>query len=296
MRFCGTKKRLGDKMIEYKKLANGFEYIEVQNAVAFAKIALQGAHIFEYKRKGEAGLLWLSERSDFEYGKAIRGGVPICWPAFGMNNPDLPQHGFSRTAKFTLLQTKEENKSTELLFVLEDSQESLKLWPYKFSLMFEVIIGETLQMKLTTTNKDTKSFTLTQALHSYFPVSDIEDAKIFGLEGKPYLNALTSQTQLQKGAITFDAEYDCVYQEVENEIVLQDKKRSIKINNEGSKSVVVWNPWTLKGARMSGMKADDYKTFVCIESANAFEDFKVLSPKQSHTLKATVDSLPIMMT
>ncbi|MGB3961742.1 MAG: D-hexose-6-phosphate mutarotase, partial [Sulfurimonas sp.] len=209
---------------------------------------------------------------------------------------DLPQHGFSRTARFGLTQTQEDDKSTELIFTLEETQGSLKLWPYKFSLTLKVTVAENLTMELTTTNRDTKSFTLTQALHSYFPVSDIEDAKIFGLEGKPYLNALTSQTQLQKGAITFDAEYDCVYQEVENEIVLQDKKRSIKINNEGSKSVVVWNPWIEKGARMSGMKADDYKTFVCIESANAFEDFKVLSPKQSHTLKATVDSLPIMMT
>ncbi|DAB29068.1 MAG TPA: D-hexose-6-phosphate mutarotase [Sulfurimonas sp. UBA12504] len=276
-------------MIEYKKLANGFEYIEVQNAVAHAKIALQGAHIFEYKRKGEEALLWLSARSDFEYGKAIRGGVPICWPAFGMNNPDLPQHGFSRTAKFTLMHTKEENNSTELLFALEETQESLEFWPYRFLLIFTVRIGEALQMELTTTNKDTKNFTLTQALHSYFPVSDIKDVKIFGLEDKPYFNALTSQTQLQKDVITFDGEYDCVYQEVDKEIVLQDAARSIKIKSEGSKSVVVWNPWIEKGARMSGMKADAYKNFVCIESANAFEDFKVLLPNESYTLKATLD-------
>ncbi|MDD2789800.1 MAG: D-hexose-6-phosphate mutarotase [Sulfurimonas sp.] len=273
-------------MIAYKKFANGFEYIEVQNAAASAKIALQGAHIFEYKRKGEEDLLWLSKSSDFEYGKAIRGGVPVCWPAFGMNNPDLPQHGFSRTARFILTQTQEDERTTELIFTLEASEESLKIWPYKFLLTLKVIVAENLTMELTTTNRDTKSFTLTQALHSYFPVSHIDDVKILGLENKPYFNALTSQTQLQNGVVTFDSEYDCVYQEVQNEIILQDAKRSIKINNEGSSSVVVWNPWTLKGSRMSGMKADAYKSFVCIESANAFEDFRVLAPNQTHTLKA----------
>ena len=40
--------------------------------------------------------------------------------------------------------------------------------------------------------------------------------------------------------------------------------------------------------KMSGMKSDAYREFVCIESANAFEDFKVLKPSQTHILKATI--------
>ena len=35
-------------MIEYKKLDNGFQYIEISNASARAKIALQGAYLFHY--------------------------------------------------------------------------------------------------------------------------------------------------------------------------------------------------------------------------------------------------------
>jgi glucose-6-phosphate 1-epimerase len=39
---------------------------------------------------------------------------------------------------------------------------------------------------------------------------------------------------------------------------------------------------------MSAMKDEAYKEFVCIESANAFEDFIVLTPEETHTLKATI--------
>ena len=275
-------------MVEFKKFANGFEYIEVTNDSAHAKIALQGAHIFSYQRKGEEDLLWLSECSDFEEGKAIRGGVPICWPSFGMNNPDLPQHGFSRTAKFALMQSKEDAKNTELTFVLEDSPQTLALWPYKFFLTLKITIAKTLTMALMTTNKDTKNFHLTQALHTYFSVSHIKDVTISGLQNKPYLNALTMQTQVQEGVITFDGEYDCVYQEADKEIVLQDKNKIIMMKSEGSKSVVVWNPWSEKGSRMSGMKADAYTSFVCIETANAFEDVRILAPNESHTIQASI--------
>ena len=87
-------------MCELKELENGFEYIEVINDAACAEIALQGAHIFHFARTAQEPILWLSDESAFKYGKAIRGGVPICWPSFGMNNTKLPQHGFARTSLF----------------------------------------------------------------------------------------------------------------------------------------------------------------------------------------------------
>jgi len=276
-------------MITGKKLENGFEYIEVKNSKACANIALQGAHIFHYGRKDEEPLLWLSSLSDFELGKPIRGGVPICWPSFGMNNPNLPQHGFARTFMFELVDCVEIDANTsEVKLRLSESKESFLFWPYKFELEVKIRIGETLEISLTTTNKDEKSFTLTSALHSYFNVSDIDNITIKGLQNKPYLNALTGKTQLQKGEIGIHVEFDCVYQEVDEEIILQDKEREIHIKNEGSASVVVWNPWREKCARMSGMSAQAYKEFVCIESANAFDDFKILAQNESHTLKATL--------
>ena len=283
-------------MIKIKKLPKGFEYIEIKNENATAKIALQGAHIFEYKRSDEENLFWLSEISDFETAKAIRGGVPICWPSFGTPralssgrmNP-MPQHGFARTSLFEFVSSSEiDLNTTEVEMRLIHSEESLKLWNYKFELLLKVTISDKLIIELKTINRDEKEFKLTQALHSYFKLSDISNAVLKGLDNKPCFDALTDETITQNGDITFNQEFDKVFQKVDSELILNDKDKMIKIQNKGSSSVVVWNPWIDKCKRMSAMKDDAYKEFVCIESANAFEDFIVLKSCETHTLKATI--------
>ncbi len=272
-----------------RKKINALEYVEISNLKANAKIALQGAHIFHYQRVGEAPLLWLSDVSDFEIAKAIRGGVPICWPSFGNNNPDLPQHGFARVMMWELVHVDENDPNvSELTFVLEDSKESRALWNYKFRVELIVKIGAVLEMELKTINRDTNSFTLTQALHTYFAVSSIENIAIRGLQEKRYLDALTLQEHTQNGSITFNQEVDRVYQGVDAAIVLEDLERKISIQNSGSKSVVIWNPWIDKCARMNAMRPQSYKAFVCIESANAYEDKRVIQPNQEHSLKALI--------
>ena len=279
-------------MINLKRFSNGFEYLEIKNAAASAKIALRGAHIFEYQRSDEEDMLWLSDIAAFKEGVAIRGGIPICWPSFGMNNPTLPQHGFARTSLFNLLYSEEIDKhTTEVLLRLTDSQTSRKLWDYKFELNLKITVSDTLKMELQTINKDAQAFTLTQAFHTYFNISSIADITISGLDTKPYLDALDGRTKRQDGDIKFNAEYDAVYQEVDSDILLKDKNRTIFIKKEGSTSTVVWNPWIDKCSRMSYMKKDAYKEFVCIETSNAFDDFRVLEPNQSHTLKATFTPL-----
>ncbi|MFA5233848.1 MAG: D-hexose-6-phosphate mutarotase [Sulfurimonas sp.] len=277
-------------MIVHKKLANGFAFIEIKNSAAEAKIALQGAHLFHYERVGEEPILWLSEVSDFEYGKAIRGGVPVCWPWFGFNeDKTLPQHGFARTAIWECVSCSEtDENSSSVILRLTHSQESLKMWPYLFELDLHVTISDKLTMELKTTNLDSTPFTITQALHTYFALTHISDAVIKGLDKKPYLNALTWKNEVQEGDIIFNQEVDRVYQEVDGEITLCDKNRTLHVRNENSSSVVVWNPWIEKTKRMNAMKPNAYEHMLCIESANAFDDARVINPQKSHTLKAVI--------
>lgn len=276
-------------MIDLKRFSNGFEYLEVSNSSATVKIALNGAHIFEYKCKNKKDLLWLSDISAFEEGIAIRGGIPICWPSFGMNNPSLPQHGFARTSLFSLVYGEEiDENSTKVLLRLEDSSKTKKIWDYAFELNLSIIVGKTLSLELQTINTDNKDFTLTQAFHTYFNISNIDDISISGLDKKPYFDALDNTKKRQNGDIEFNSEFDAVYQEVDNDIILKDKNNTTHIRHEGSFSAVVWNPWIDKCSRMSYMDKEAYKKFVCIEISNAFDDFVLLKPEQSHTLKVTL--------
>ena len=277
-------------MIALKTLENGFEYIELSNGSAEARIALQGAHLFHYRRRGELPLLWVSEASRFETGTAIRGGIPVCWPWFGMAfDPALPQHGFARTMMWELLEATEIDGATAKVFLaLSPSEASLRLWPHRFELRLEITVGSTLSLALTTTNTDEHPFQLTQALHTYFALSSISDIRVEGLEGCPWFDALTHTRHVQEGAIRFQGETDRVYQKVAGPIRLIDRERTITLTNEGSSSTVVWNPWIDKCARMSGMNPDSYETMLCIESANAMEDERTLQPGESHTLKAVI--------
>ena len=275
-------------MIQVKSLENGFEYIQISNKIASAKIALNGAHIFVYLIKDKDDLLWLSEKSKFENGVAIRGGIPICWPSFGMNNPLLPQHGFARTSHFKLLSHKEiDVNTTQVIFSLKSSPLTRELWDYNFELQVKFTIADTLSVELTTTNLDSKEFFLTQALHTYFNISHISDVQIDGLDKKPYLDTLENKNKVYNGTIRFTQEFDTVFQETDQETLLNDKHKKVSIKTEGSSSTVIWNPWIDKCSRMSHMRADAYTEFVCIESANAYEDFKLLKPSESSVLKAT---------
>ena len=274
-------------MVVSKTLENGFEYLDITNGSASAKIALQGAHIFHYSQHNKEPILWLSEASDFIIGKAIRGGIPICWPWFGMpENPELPQHGFARTAIWEFSSSEEiDNGTTEVILTLKHSKSSLQLWPYRFELSLHVKISDTLSMELKTKNLDDKPFKITQALHSYFQVSHISDVHIEGLDKSTYFDALTQERCQQNGNIKFNQEVDRIYLGLNKAIILVDTERQIVIENRGSSSAVIWNPWIEKCARMSAMNDDAYLTMLCIESANALDDAKVIAPNQSHTLK-----------
>jgi len=278
-------------MITLKQLNNGFEYLEVQNEHAQAKIALQGAHIFHYQATGEAPLLWLSEKAYFEKGKAIRGGVPICFPWFGPHKYDetLPQHGFARNQIWSYMAKHElSDGATHVQLMLTTNEETRALWEQNFVLVYDITVGKELTLELTTINTDREPFDVTQALHTYLNVSDIKNVSVTGLEETVFYNSLDRSLEKQQGTVTITEEVDRVYFDGASTITLNDKEREIVLNQSGSNSLVVWNPWKEKSESMADMPNDGYKTMLCLETANAHKDFLLLNPNEVHTLKVTI--------
>lgn len=278
-------------MITNKTTASGFDYIEIENKSATARIALQGGHLFHYQQQGKKPLLWLSAKSHFEKGKAIRGGIPICWPWFGKqsSNPDLPQHGFARNSSFEFLESSEPDERTSTVVLqLQSSEKTLPIWPFQFQLFLYITVGAKLTVALTTRNCDTKSFKISSALHTYFSVSDISKVSVQGLDTIKYWDALTGEIKIQTGDIQISEEVDRVYQKTTGSLLLRDTDRTVNIIPEGSSSAVVWNPWIEKTQRMADMQEDAYKTMLCIETANAMEDSRTLVSGEEHTLQVTL--------
>ncbi len=266
------------------KIKNELEYIEVTNALSSIKIALQGAHIFDFRVKGKAPLLFLSDTSHFKVGKAIRGGVPLCWPWFGVHPSDssLPNHGFARTSLWTHVSTEEidKNNSTKIILALKSSEETLKLWPYLFELQLEIIMSDRLELSLITKNTGAEPFVITQALHTYLLMQDISSACVEGLDQTKYYDKLTdTYNNPQQGKLCFSSEVDRVYENVVTPLSVEE----IEVQTIGSNTVVVWNPG--KDFKNNFSDLSDYKTMLCIESANTLNEVVTVEAGDAYILK-----------
>lgn len=269
-----------------------YPVIHVSNAFANASIALHGAHVLSYQANDQEPLLWLSRDAVYKKGKAIRGGIPICWPWFGdhpMNDASLPAHGFARNCFWCIADVAhDDKKGTSIVLRLTDNEETHALFPFMFELELTVVIHATLDVQLHIKNTDTEPFHFTSALHTYLAIHEITQTCVRGLEGVTYLDKLVStmKTVCSDMPIMLDGEMDRVYLQTSSDISVDDEAndRTIRVTKKGSATTVVWNPWQDKSASMSDFHIDGYKNMVCIEAANAGNDIILLHPGESHVL------------
>ncbi len=186
------------------------------------------------------------------------------------DNPNLPQHGFARTQMWNVVLEEEiDAKSTHIRLQLKPNDNTFTQWPYLFEVHLDIIIGSTLSIGLQVENKDTKPFKISTALHTYFQVSDIHTVLIEGLNDCLYFDALRSETFRQKKEVHIQEEVDRVYSNPSKTITLLENDTCVRLEQEGSNSLVVWNPWSEKSGHMSDMTDDGYKSMICLETSNA---------------------------
>jgi hypothetical protein len=70
---------------------------------ASAEVYLHGAHVTAFRTASGRDVMFVSKEAVFKPPKAIRGGVPVCFPQFGALGP-LGQHGFARNTAFELVE------------------------------------------------------------------------------------------------------------------------------------------------------------------------------------------------
>ncbi|MEE9445867.1 MAG: D-hexose-6-phosphate mutarotase, partial [Cocleimonas sp.] len=219
----------------------GLPVIKIDNEYATALISIYGAQVLSYKKKSSNSskqsedneLLFLSDKAYYDAGKAIKGGIPICWPWFGQDpeKKGRPAHGFARNVMWELVSTSSSNTSTQIVLALSETEETKKLWPYLFKLSLTIDIGKTLKLSLKTRNTDTQAFTITQALHTYFAVGDIEKVRIAGLDKSDFIDAALESVPVlnQEGDVVFDQEVDRIYKQGSVLTLFDGSNRQVKI-------------------------------------------------------------------
>lgn len=252
---------------------------------AQAIVTLLGGHVASWIPAGGTEQLYLSERSAFEAGKAIRGGVPVIFPRFG-TEPEAaqaPRHGFARLVPWTAGATRTGSDFALGTVRLESSAQTQGYWPGAFSLELTVCVaGSRLDMELEVTNSGADAYRFTAALHTYLNVAEVEDTRVEGLRGRQYRDQ-TAGGELRDerhDAVVVGDEVDRVYFDAPSSVLVRCGRRNVHVEQSGFSDLVVWNPWEAKCASLADMPANGFRHMLCTEAARVGNPIRLAPGEQ----------------
>ena len=235
---------------------------------AQATILLHGAQVVSWIPAGGVERLYLSDKSSFEIGTAVRGGIPVCFPQFAARGP-LPKHGFARTSEWELVEARGGNDFATATLKLDDDDITRQIWPHAFEAELTVLVaGKRLDVGFGVRNSGEETLRFTCALHTYLRMREVEEARLEGLRGLRYLDTTKGLEHDETGTeLVIEAETDRIYFNATRPLLLSEPHRSLGISSEGLADVVVWNPWEQLTAALPDMPANGFRHMLCVEAA-----------------------------
>ncbi len=278
----------------------GYACVELRNAYGAAIVSLHGGQMLSWAPAGQRDVFWISSLAK-PLPAAIRGGVPVCWPWFGKQGmpQGAMQHGPVRNVTWKIVAC-QAGDSGSLLLGLEPDRtapggDAVDVYARHLEVRLDIELGPELRMALSTHNRSPEPFALTQALHTYLAVGDVEQVQLLGVEGLQYDNRVNgAEGNLQLGAFKLQSLCDNTYAQTNlqtaHHYLLKDPvwQRQVGLTTIGSQSAVVWNPGADGAAAMADMPDAAWKDFLCVEAANAGSDMVMLAPGAQHHLQQTL--------
>lgn len=252
-----------------------------------AEVYDHGAHVWSWSLDA-APVLWQSAHSMKEPGKPLRGGVPICWPWFGpgRSGDQTPAHGVARLTEWTLTGTADRDGAAISTSSLLPANAPGAGLGEGWKAVYEVSVGDSLDLALTIANDGPAPFSYEVALHTYLTVGDVRQVTVSGLDGASYLDKVSGERTRQDGDITFVGETDRVYERAADVLVTDPVLgRTLRITAEGAADTVVWNPWVAKAAAMPDFGDDEWPGMLCIEAGNVLGHAVTLEPGTTSTMR-----------
>ena len=278
------------RSVQFLDGPDGLPFFRVSAAGGTGEVFLHGAHLVSWTPAAQSPVLWMSDTSRFADNTPIRGGVPICFPWFGLraDHPDAPQHGFARLSDWALGGASDHGSATSLEFRLTDTEQTrASAWPHRFEAIYTVTIGSELRLDFKVMNRDTVDFSFEAALHNYYAIGDVLSTRVHGLEGHEFSSSSASgreEAPVQLGTAV-DRRYPTV---TTARIEDSDNHRVITVTSEGSDGAVLWNPGPDKTRAMGDFSDGGWPQMVCFETANIGESRVTLAPDERHSMRATV--------
>jgi len=277
------------------KLSSDLSALIIEHKTTQAKISLQGGQVLSWKPTGEREVFWLSKNSAFEQGKAIRGGIPLCWPWFGVHPNDSENkagnHGFARCQLWQVdnLDISELGVEISLSWHGKDMND---LWPYAGRLTQVLFFGQSFNQVFTMANLSAHDAYYTGALHTYLAVSAPANVTLAELAKAPFDDKLTgNKACTAKPLVTTLANgidpVDRVYHSNKIMSVVDSRwQRTIELKTVNTKQWVFWNPGVELANKMVDIHERGEQEFICLEAANTQR--QLLSAGKSLTMKQNI--------
>jgi len=275
----------------------GLPKIAIETRLCKAEVYLYGAQVTSWKPAGFEEVLFVSKQSHWEYGKAIRGGIPVCFPWFRAkpDDPKAPMHGFVRTKVWEVGSIQREpDESVRLVLSTKSDDESRRWWPFEFRLEYHFRIGKTLELELRMHNTGPLELQFQEALHTYFRVGDVKLARVRGLDNVRFLdNRDGNKEKVQKGDLVISKWTDNAYLDATGPVEIVDPTlgRRLVTQKSGSVSTIVWNPWSDGAANMPDFGAEEWPGMLCVEGGNVLGQAVALRPDASHRMAISLGVL-----
>ncbi|WP_162601144.1 D-hexose-6-phosphate mutarotase [Occallatibacter savannae] len=272
----------------------GLPKISIETKLGKAEVYVYGAQVTSWKPAGFDEVIFVSAKSHWERGKAIRGGIPVCFPWFRAKPDDAnaPMHGFVRTKEWKVESTSHQaDDSVSLLLSTESDAESRRWWPHEFRLEYSIKVGKRLELELKMENRASEELRFQEALHTYFKVGDVEKCRVVGLDGVHYLdNRDNNKEKVQRGDLVLSKFTDNAYLDATGTVAIVDSSagRRLVTEKSGSVSTIVWNPWSDGAAKLADFGADEWRGMLCVEGGNVLGQAVVLPRGGEHRMRSVL--------
>lgn len=267
--------------------------VKITGSLSEGEMYLHGAHVTSWRPAGAEEMLFVSTKSHWEEGQAIRGGIPICFPWFRAKVDDrqAPAHGFVRTKAWQVASIVENDCGVVVSMFTGSEARTRRWWPVEFGLTYQVTFGSELTLELRCINTGTMPLRFEEALHTYNRVAYVKDVRLRGLDTVCFLdNTNSNREETQRGDVAIVSTTDNAYLNTQGAVDLADPgmRRRIRLRKNGSLTTVVWNPWREGANGLRDLGDGEWTKFLCVEASNILGFAVDLAPGEEHKMSAVL--------
>jgi glucose-6-phosphate 1-epimerase len=258
------------------------ELVTLKTASAQCQVDLNGARVVSFCVGGRE-ILWNDKPPQMAAADWAHGGIPVCWPVFGVDSSGKI-HGIAWRRKFNLLSRSESAARSVLVLEMKEGDVRLEC---------SVAITDRLTLQMTTENSGENLFRCSYGYHPYFLVSERDRCTVDGVDGFSFEDdpsVVNGKRGVWRGAVGLAGNIDRIFalpKAPRGMFALKDAAGVLTVNVacEGATHLNVWNPGAAKNCPGT-VPGDEWRRFVCVEPiALAVE----VPPRGRKTLEMTVD-------